>query len=238
MNKIITVLVLGGLVTIGAAVKSSPSSVTGADPLHNANGLSGGLMALPDKELPRARALIRKVKMAEPAPGRPYDRSAFGTAWTDSSGARWSHDGCPTREQVLQRDMPDETFRSKAGDPPRCVVASGTLSDPYTGSTIVFSKDRPQAVQIDHVIALSEAWRQGAWNWSKERRETYANDPLVLLAVDGPANVQKSDHGPSEWLPPNHGVWCSLAVRRAQIELSYHLPATSQDKHTMLEVCS
>src|SRR3954471_16699103 len=98
MSKIMAVLVIGGLITIGAAAKSTPSSVTGADPLHNPNGLSGGLMALPNKELPHARALIRKVKVAEPAPGRSYDRSAFGTAWTDDSGARWAHDGCPTRE--------------------------------------------------------------------------------------------------------------------------------------------
>lgn len=238
MSKILAILVIGGIVTIGAAVKSSPSSSVGANPLHNPSGFSAGLARVPSSELSRARALIRKVKVAEPAPGRSYNRSAFGTAWTDDSDAPWAHDDCPTREQVLQRDMPDEAFRSKPGDSLRCVVASGTLSDPYTGRKIVFTKERPQAVQVDHVIALSEAWQQGAWNWSRRQRVEYANDPLVLLAVDGPANVQKSDHGPAEWLPPNHGVWCALAVRRAQIELRFHLPATRLDKHTMMEVCS
>jgi len=238
VSKLLTIVIIAAIVTIGAAVGSSPSGSTGVSPLHNPNGLELGLAPVARSELPRARVLIRKVKVGEASSTRPYDRSAFGQPWTDDTSAPWGHDGCPTREQVLQRDMPDESFRAEPRDPPHCVVASGTLDDPYTGREIPFSKTRAQAVQIDHVVALHYAWEHGADVWSRERRDEYANNPLVLLAVDGPANLRKSDHGTSEWLPPNEAVWCALAVRQAQVEIRYHLTVTKLDKHTMLRVCS
>jgi hypothetical protein len=240
-KKIFLVILLSVFVTMGVAMRSTSStSSDAADPLHNPNGLKAGLAPVPKDELPRARVLIRKVKVADDGANRPYDRAAFGAPWTDDSRARLAHNGCKTRDDVLKRDMSRVAFRSESGDHPGCVVSSGRLSDPYTGETIDFSKSRAQTVQVDHVVSLHEAWLHGADpdHWSADRRETYANDPLVLVAVDGPTNIRKSDYGPSEWLPPNHDIWCALAVRRAQIEVRYRLTVTERDRNAMLSVCS
>jgi hypothetical protein len=233
MSKILIVVILSAVVTIGTAVGTSSSSSEGTNPLSNRQGLEPGLAPVPQAQEPRARVLIRKVKVAEAGAQRPYDRGQFGSPWTDDSSAPWSNNGCKTRDDVLRRDLSGETFRDG-----HCVVITGQLYDPYTGHTITFSKVHAQAVQVDHVTALHSAWEHGADRWSDEKREEYANDPLVLLAVDGPANIRKSDHGPSEWLPPNKDVWCALAVRQAQVEVKYHITVTKLDKHTMIEVCS
>jgi hypothetical protein len=233
MSKILIVIILSAVVTVGAAMQSASSSLEGTNPLSNRQGLEPGLAPVPQAQEPRARVLIRKVKVAEAGTQRPYDRREFGQPWTDDSAAPWAHNQCGTRDDVLKRDLSGETFRDG-----HCVVITGQLDDPYTGHLIVFSKQRAQAVQVDHVTALHYAWEHGADRWSDEKREEYANDPLVLLAVDGPTNILKSDHGPSEWLPPNQKVWCALAVRQAQVEVKYHLTITKLDKYTMLRVCS
>lgn len=233
MSKIIAIAVIGGLVTIFAAAHAPDQSSGGTSPLDNAQGMLPGLAPVAKKDLPRARGIIRHVRVAAADSSRPYDRSAFGTPWTDSSAAPWARNGCDTRDDVLRRDLTGETLRDG-----RCVVLSGQLDDPYTGRQIAFSKAHPQAVQIDHTVALHYAWEHGADRWTDGRREEYANDPLVLIAVDGPANIRKSDHGPSEWEPPNRTVWCALAVRQAQVEVKYRITVTAIDKHTMLQVCS
>ena len=92
-----------------------------------------------------------------------------------------SRDGAVVLETSVTTD-PDDS----------CIVLSGTLDDPYTGEVITFERgEHSSAVQIDHVVALSDAWQKGAQQWSAETREQFANDPANLLAVDGPANQQK-----------------------------------------------
>lgn len=235
MSKIIAIAVIGGLVTIFAAAHTPDQSSGGTNPLDNAQGMLPGLAPIAKKDLPRARVLIRRVRIAAARSTRPYDRAAFGRPWTDSSAAAWSHNQCDTRDDVLRRDLTSETVRDG-----RCVVLSGQLDDPYTGRQIAFKRGRQTSkeVEIDHTVALHYAWEHGADRWTDSRREEYANDPLVLIAVDGPANIRKSDHGPSEWEPPNRTVWCALAVRQAQVEVKYHITVTAIDKHTMIEVCS
>lgn len=233
MSKLLALVVVGGLVTIGAAVGSFQSDPSGTPPLSNPQGLEMGLAPVAKRDLSRARALIRKVKAVPVGASKSYDRSTFGRPWTDDTSDALGHNGCSTRDDVLRRDMTGETLRDG-----RCVVLTGQLDDPYTGRKIAFSKSHPQAVQIDHVVALHYAWEHGADRWTDERREEYANDPLVLLAVDGPANIRKSDHGPSEWEPPNKTIWCALAVRQAQVEIKYRITVTTIDRHTMIDVCS
>lgn len=233
-KRFLLLLILAAVVTIGAAMGSSSGSSAGVSPLANRAGLRAGLAPVPEAQEPRARRLIGRVRVGPEGAQRLYDRRAFGNPWTDSTEAKFAHNGCDTRDDVLKRDLSKETFR-----PDDCVVLTGTLEhDPYTGRKIEFWKTRAQRVQIDHVVALHYAWQHGADKWSDDKRETYANDPLVLLAVDGPANIRKSDHGLSEWLPPNKVVWCALAVRQAQIVIRYKLTVTELDKHTMMDVCS
>src|SRR5690606_22084266 len=115
-----------------------------------------------------------------------YDRDEFGSGWQDPD-----RNGCDARNDVLARDMTDLTFKRGTHD---CIVLTGVLDDPYSGATIDFQRGQTtsSAVQIDHVVALSDAWQKGAQQLSDDERELLANDPLNLLAVDGPTNASKS----------------------------------------------
>jgi hypothetical protein len=78
----------------------------------------------------------------------------------------------------------------------------------------------------------------GAARWDTDKRVAFANDPLNLVAVDGPTNGSKSDKSIASWLPPNKSVRCSYAMRMAQVSLRYDLPTTPADKDVMLAQCS
>ena len=153
------------------------------------------------------------------APKTGYARSQFGDGWAQKSG-------CDTRNIILARDLTDE----KVGDD--CKVLSGTLNDPYTGKTISFLRGATTSddVQIDHVVALSNAWQTGAQQLSFATREALANDPLELLAVDGIANQQKSDGDAATWLPKNKPFRCQYVERQIKIKQKYHLWVTPSEK--------
>jgi hypothetical protein len=225
----------------GAALSAGPSAPPPGSrpervsPLRDRRGLHPGLTAVPAAERAAARKLIAGVAAGARGSKAGYDRERhFGPAWTDDVDITWGHDGCRTREQVLHRDMRGIDFRSGTGD---CVVLVGILQEPYTGRTIEFSKSRPMEVQVDHVMPLAYDWGQGARTWTQAKREQIANDPLNLLAVDGPANQRKSDSGPAEWMPANAKVRCAYAVRFALVSRKYKLPVTAADKRTMLRAC-
>jgi hypothetical protein len=156
--------------------------------------------------------------------GNDYRRAAFGDSWTDDNAAPGGHNGCDTRNDILDRDLVDKTYVSIS----RCpnAVATGTLHDPYTSETInlVRGNQTGAAVQIDHLVPLAYAWDQGARNWTDEMRVRFANDPANLLAVDGPINEDKSDGEPAVWMPPNHAFWCQYAVQFAAVLRGYGLP--------------
>lgn len=162
--------------------------------------------------------------------GGKYQRDAFGPAWADVDG-----NGCDTRNDILARDLTDVTY--KAGDD--CVVASGTLHDPYTGKVIEFKRGRgtSKAVQIDHVVALSDAWNDGADAWSDAKREQFANDPDNLLAVDGPANNAKRDKDPSQWLPSNTSYQCDYTKHYIEVATRYELNIPDAVRDTEARVC-
>lgn len=167
-------------------------------------------------------------------PKTGYERDKFGYAWKDSvDGIPLSRNGCDTRNDLLARDGKDVELRSGSD----CVVVSMTLKDPYTGSTIEWSKQQATKVQIDHVMPLSYDWQMGASRWPEAKRQQIANDPLNLIPVDGPANNAKRDSGPASWLPPYKRIRCSYAVRFAQVSLKYALPVTAPDKRAMLAQC-
>jgi hypothetical protein len=155
-----------------------------------------------------------------------YSRARFGTAWQDVD-----HNGCDTRNDILNRDLTSETWK----DSKHCVVATGTLHDPYTGKTIHFVRgiDTSTAVQIDHVVALGDAWVTGAKAWTAAKRLQYANDPVVLLAVDGPANEAKGDGDASEWLPPRKAYGCRYVAKQITIKAKYRLWLTQAEHDAM-----
>ena len=168
----------------------------------------------------------------------PYSRDAFGEAWADIDG-----NGCNQRDDVLLRDaVPDTTKVQQQGVCDHDVLA-GTWVNPYTGQTLTFDdlKDQTQAqaIQIDHVVPLAEAWRSGASSWRNRRREKYANDLANLLAVDGPTNAAKSDDDPAAWRP-KQDYQCQYAVRWVEVKHRWKLGADSSEVAAlaeMLELC-
>ncbi|MFE7463677.1 HNH endonuclease family protein [Streptomyces sp. NPDC057499] len=207
----------------------------GASPLVNPDGTKPGLAPL-TSEADRAagRKVIERVTTKRRGTKNGYARDKFGYAWKDSiDGIPLARNGCDTRNDLLARDGKKVKLRSGSD----CVVVSMDLKDPYTGSTIQWSKERPARIQIDHVMPLSYDWQMGASRWGEAKRQRIANDPLNLIPVDGPANNAKRDYGPASWLPPYEPVRCSYAVRFAQVALKYELPVTAADKTAMLEQC-
>ncbi len=147
-----------------------------------------------------------------------YTREQFGAGWSTRSG-------CDIRNIILNRDLQKPVVDEE------CNVTSGTLIDPYTGKVIVFKRgsDTSSKVQIDHVVALSDAWQKGAQALSAEIREALANDPLELLAVDGGANLEKSDGDAASWLPPNKSFRCQYVARQIAVKSKYALWMTQTE---------
>lgn len=181
-------------------------------------------------------ALPRVERMPPHLP--PYRRAAFGTSWSDVEG-----NGCNQRDDVLLRDaLPGTAVIAPQG---RCQhdVLAGAWIDPYSGVRIDLDdlKDRSQAqaVQIDHVVALSEAWRSGAWAWSDAERLDFANDLDVLVASHGPTNASKSDHDPAAWRP-RKAHQCSYAQRWITVKADWGLGADDSERRAltvMLATC-
>lgn len=159
-----------------------------------------------------------------------YSRDEFGQRWADTD-----HNGCDTRNDVLARDLARPVFKPGTHD---CVVLSGTLAEPYTGATVEFERgqDTSQLVQIDHVVALADAWRSGAWQWDGAERQEFANDMDNLLAVDGAANERKSAASADQWLPPNKAFRCEYVQRQIDVKTTYGLSVTQAERDAMVAV--
>ena len=166
------------------------------------------------------------VKGREPKTG--YDRSGgFGTAWLDVD-----QNGCDTRNDILARDLTG-TVKSDS-----CRVLTGTLVGPYTGKTISFVRGNSTSslVQIDHVVALSNAWQTGAQQLSQAQRVSLANDPLNLLAVDGRTNSSKGDGDTATWLPPVKSYRCAYVARQISVKATYGLWVTQAEHDAMTRI--
>lgn len=175
-----------------------------------------------------ALAQLATLPIKGRAPKTGYERSRFGSGWKDPD-----HNGCDGRNDILRRDLTTVVARPGTQG---CVITSGLLKDPYTGKSISFVRGQAtsSAVQIDHVVALSDAWQKGAQLLSEDRRLQLANDPLNLLAVDGPANASKGDGDAATWLPPQKSFRCAYAVRQTSVKAKYGLWVT-QAEHDALE---
>ncbi len=177
-----------------------------------------------------ALAALETLDVKGRAPKTGYDREQFGPAWADTD-----RNGCDTRNDILARDLSAETFKPGTHD---CVILTGVLDDPYTAARIHFQRgqDTSTAVQVDHVVALSDAWQKGAQQLTATERTAFANDPLNLLAVDGPANAQKSDSDAASWLPANRSFRCDYVARQIAVKAAYQLWVTAGEKDAMTRV--
>jgi hypothetical protein len=180
-----------------------------------------------------ASTALASLKVKGRAPKTGYARSMFSDGWADI--AVCSAGGViDTRNFILMRDLKNKTYKYASG----CVVQSGVLHDPYTGSTINFYRgvSTSLAVQIDHVVPLSDAWQKGAQQISADARFSLYNDPNNLIAVDGPTNGSKSDSDAASWLPPNKGFRCQYVARQIFVKAKYHLWVTSAEHDAMARV--
>jgi hypothetical protein len=177
-----------------------------------------------------ASAALATLATKGRAPKTGYDRTLFGQPWADVD-----RNGCDTRNDVLRRDLTAYVLKARTHG---CLVLSGTLNDPYTGMTIAFVRGQATSakVQIDHVVALSDAWQKGAQQWPAETRRTFANDSLNLLAVDGPANMAKGDGDAATWLPPAKGYRCAYVARQVAVKARYHLWMAAAERDAVARV--
>jgi uncharacterized protein DUF1524 len=173
-----------------------------------------------------ALAAVSRLEVKGRAPKTGYSRQRFGDGWV-------SVDGCDTRDRILARDLRAKSFRAATRT---CVVLSGRLADPYTSTTIMFARGGASEVDIDHVVALGDAWQKGAWRWPRGERVAFANDPLNLLAVDASANRQKGDGDTATWLPANKPFRCAYVARQVSVKLKYALSVTTAERDAMRRV--
>jgi hypothetical protein len=177
---------------------------------------------------PRADTVFDTLTVQGRGPKTGYSRDAFGPRWADVD-----RNGCDTRNDVLNRDLGAKEWRPGTHE---CVVVAGVLHDPYTGRRLTFTKEHAEAVQIDHVVALSDAWQKGAAGWDARRRLAFANDPLNLLAVDGPTNSRKSDGDAATWLPPRRSFRCRYVARMVAVKAKWKLSVTQAEHDAIARV--
>ncbi|GAA3394820.1 HNH endonuclease family protein [Streptomyces roseoviridis] len=196
--------------------------------------LLAGAACSPGDDAPSAKggagtalAAVDTLTVKGRAPKTGYDREKFGRAWTDVD-----RNGCGTRDDVLRRDLTGVRYK----DGGHCKVATGTLTaDPYTGGSVDYVRGRSK-VDIDHVVALSDAWQKGAQKWDAGTRLRFANDPLNLLAVDATANRRKSDGDAATWLPPNRAYRCPYVARQVAVKKKYGVWVTAAERDAMKRV--
>jgi len=219
----------GGKAASSAPAAPAPTSSeagAAATPSTSGSATLASLVASSEKATSALAALTVKGKAAMTG----YDRAQYGAAWSDVD-----HNGCDTRNDILDRDLTDKTYREGTHS---CIVTTGTIVSPYTGSTITFQRGNVTSleVQIDHVVALANSWVTGAQTWDAATRKAFANDPLNLLAVDGASNSQKLASDASAWLPKSKAFRCTYVALQISVKAKYGLTVTGAERDAMAKV--
>ena len=175
-----------------------------------------------------ALTALNKLEVKGRAAKTGYTRSQF-PHWSDPD-----RNGCDARNDTLKRDLKDITYKEGTRD---CKVIAGQLLDPFSGKVIIFSPTKV-VIDIDHVVALSNAWQTGAAYFDKSVRMQIANDPLNLLAVDSKLNRQKGDGDAATWLPPNKSFRCEYVARQVAVKAKYKLWVTEPEKVAITKILS
>ena len=177
-----------------------------------------------------ASSVLSSLPVKGRAPKTGYARAQFGQAWADVD-----RNGCDTRNDMLKRDLTEIVYKVKTRN---CVVATGILLDRYSGETINFVRGNVTSmeVQIDHVVALSNAWQTGAFKLTVLQRTALANDPMNLFAVKGRLNLQKSDGDAATWLPPLKSFRCAYVAQQIAVKAKYSLWVTAPEKEAMVRI--
>ena len=193
-------------------------------PVENTGAENGILSNETDTEMPLAMELLDKLEVKGRAPKKGYTREQFYDGWPDV-------DGCSLRQRIIKREFGLSAVLDG------CNVIKGEFDEPYTGEHMVFEdKVAIQTLQIDHVVALSDAWQKGAQQLDYDTRYRLATDPMNLLAVEGEANKQKSDGDAATWLPKNKAFRCQYVARQVSVKYKYNLWVTEAEKNAIIKV--
>lgn len=217
---------VGFLIAFAIAVISNPEAWQ-KTPLEN--NIEAEPSAVVDENAPRATDVLEKLEVKGRAPKTGYARDQFYDDWPKENG-------CNLRQRILKRDFGE----SAKLDSDNCTVIGGKFIEPYTGEEKEFSdkKSISKGIQIDHIVALSDAWQKGAQYKTKEERFNIATDPLNLVAADASANMQKSDGDAATWLPKNKSFRCQYVARQISVKYKYGLWVSSAEKDAMKNVLS
>ena len=175
-----------------------------------------------------ALTALNNLEVKGRAPKTGYARSQF-PHWSDPD-----RNGCDARNDTLKRDLTNITYKVGTRE---CKVIAGQLLDPFSGKVITFSATKV-VIDIDHVVALSNAWQTGAAYFDKNKRSQIANDPLNLLAVDSKLNRQKGDGDAATWLPPSKAFRCEYVARQVAVKAKYGLWVTQPEKVAIDKILS
>ena len=179
-----------------------------------------------ESSAPLAVQVLEQLEVKGRAPKTGYSREMFYSGWP-------TVEGCSLRQRILKREFGESAVLDG------CTVIAGEYDEPYTGKHLVLKeKSEVSKIQIDHVVALSDAWQKGAQYMSYEVRNAIATDPLNLLAVDGSANQGKSDGDAATWLPPNKAFRCQYVARQVSVKYKYGLWVTEAEKEAISRVLS
>jgi Protein of unknown function (DUF1524) len=216
-----------GVVLVAVWLQSRPAPSSQPAPPQPAAVTPGG------PAYDAARAMLDRLPVKGWDRHTDFSRYRFGESWSDDVNVEFGHNGCNTRDDILRRDLADLFVR-----PGTCYAQNGVLHDPYTGESIAFTRgpDTSEAVQIDHLVSLSDAWYKGAREWDDQRRRDFANDPRNLLAVGAQVNFDKAFRDATAWLPPNVGFRCDFVARQIEVKTAYGLWVSANEKRAMADV--
>ena len=225
------VAVIAVLVGVGVWLAVNPASYEtiltqagGGETENNEADYVAEAVTEANENAPLATEILEKLEVKGRAPKTGYARTEFYNNWP-------TVDGCNLRQKIIKREFGDTAVLDG------CTVVAGEFDEPYAGEHRVFTeKSQISKIQIDHVVALSDAWQKGAQYMEKDVRYNIATDPLNLLAVDGPANEQKSDGDAATWLPSNKKFRCQYVARQVSVKYKYGLWVTEAEKTAISNV--
>lgn len=219
----VAVVALGGVI-VWLVTNSASYEVSYTQTENNGADYSAEAVTEANPDDPLATEILEKLEVKGRAPKTGYKRDEFYGGWP-------TVDGCNLRQKIIKREFGDTAVLDG------CTVIAGEFDEPYTGEHRVFTdKSQISKIQIDHVVALSDAWQKGAQYMEKETRYKIATDPLNLLAVDGPANEKKSDGDAATWLPTNKKFRCQYVARQVSVKYKYGLWVTEAEKEAISNV--
>jgi hypothetical protein len=238
LAAVLAILVIAAVAGVLFWQERSTRQSSGPSPTWRAEPTSTGATSnqpAPTARYDVARQQLKQLEVRGWDRTSDFKRSQFGKAWSDDVDVEFGRNGCNTRDDILRRDLQNLVVRRGT-----CYAQSGTLVDPYSGVTIDFvrSPDTSKAIEIDHVVALADAWYKGARSWDPQRRLDFANDPRNLLAVSPKANFDKAFRDAASWLPPNEAFRCDFVARQIEVKAAYGLWLSAKERKAMDAVLS